>query len=683
MAKISIVMATYNRRQLLINSLHSIEYYNKDRDIEVIVVDDNSDDAEKINDIQDLFTIPIHVIRIEKEEKNWMCCCMPFNIGFSLASGDIIIIQNPENFHVGDIVGYAIDNLKDGLFFSFALYSMNQKDSENLYKKTVLLNSCSESDVRKAVGRFIGKKDNWTDGDTCWYNHSVYNPAAHHLISAITRNDLEDMHGFDERYGKGFAYDDFEFRVRLKRKGIVTKIIDSPFAIHQRHELAAYTKNKVEHNRNGRLFNFVTLKEKSYRSPENVFYAPKKKTKAEAIKIDTCHISGDKDSFLYLDLGDVPLVNNLCLTRDESLSCDKFPLAIQQFRKSKLSCLTEIVNKDRLFLNYVYQSGVNKPFLPHCSEMYLYLENNVSLKSGDLVIDVGGNDGTLLLQFRELAPTLDYLNVDASSSFIDINKKSGINYINDFFDKQFHYKRKAKLITSTNVFQHTLPIRSFVKGIYNNLSSDGVWCLEFPYLLTTLLNDNYDQVYHEHIYYYLLGNIIDLLKKEKMKVINASFHNIHSGTLRVLSVKESDERIPDHSVNSFLSLEATLTEEYYVQWGERTLLKIEKFKNFIKSLHKQGASIACFGAAAKGCVFLNTCVIDYTTIKYIVDDTPFKQGKFVPGTGLEVVGRERLRTDKIDYIIILAHNFKDYIISSLQKEYNGKFIVMFPDVKII
>jgi hypothetical protein len=97
----------------------------------------------------------------------------------------------------------------------------------------------------------------------------------------------------------------------------------------------------------------------------------------------------------------------------------------------------------------------------------------------------------------------------------------------------------------------------------------------------------------------------------------------------------------------------------------------------------KGKSIACFGAAAKGCVFLNSCDIDSGLIRFIIDDTPFKQGKFVPGTGIEVVSREVLKTQKPDYLIILAHNFKDYIISSLRGQYEGRFIVMFPDIRIL
>jgi hypothetical protein len=401
------------------------------------------------------------------------------------------------------------------------------------------------------------------------------------------------------------------------------------------------------------------------------------------MKITQCPISASSQAIEFLNLGNVPLVNNLCKTRSESLECKKYPLAIQFFPESKLTSLTEFVNKDFMFLNYLYHSGVNKPYLEHCARMYDYLSQRMNFKDKDLVVDIGGNDGSLLIEFRKENMNLHYINVDCSKSFIDINANAGIKYINEYFDADFRLEYKARLITSTNVFQHTEPIRSFVQGIERNLSNEGIWCLEFPYILTTLANDNYDQIYHEHIYYYCLQNIVNLLKQEGLKVINVSYHDMHAGTLRVLSVKESSYYQPDSTILSFLNLEKTLTEEYVLKWGQRTKEKIGTYKQFINNLVNKGNTIACFGAAAKGCVFLNSCEIDFNLIKFIIDDTPFKQGKFVPGTGIEDVCRDALKSNKIDYILILAHNFKDYIINSIKDEYDGKFIVMFPDIKIL
>jgi hypothetical protein len=393
-----------------------------------------------------------------------------------------------------------------------------------------------------------------------------------------------------------------------------------------------------------------------------------------------CPISGSEERIEYLNLGNVPLVNNLCATREESFACEKYPLAIQLFPESNLTTLTEIINKDNLFLNYLYRSGVNKPYLSHCAKMYDYLSRRIDFKDRDLVVDIGGNDGSLLMEFRKENRNLHYINIDCSKSFIEDNEKEGIEYINEYFCEDTQLSYKAKLITSTNVFQHTEPIRSFVRGIERNLSNEGIWCLEFPYILTTLANDNYDQVYHEHVYYFCLKNIITLLFQEGLRVINVSYHDMHAGTLRVLSVKESSQRQQDSTILSFLNLEKTLTQEYYIKWGVRTQEKIKELTDFIAGLSKEKV-IFGFGAAAKGCVFLNSCGINDTMIKYIIDDTPFKQGKFVPGTGIEVVSRDILKDNNPDYILILAHNFKDYIIDSLK--YEGKFIVMFPDIKIL
>jgi hypothetical protein len=113
------------------------------------------------------------------------------------------------------------------------------------------------------------------------------------------------------------------------------------------------------------------------------------------------------------------------------------------------------------------------------------------------------------------------------------------------------------------------------------------------------------------------------------------------------------------------------------------MLKIRMFQKFIRRLRDKKKTVIGFGAAAKGCVFMNTVGIDYKDMPYIIDDTPFKQGKFVPGTGIEVVSRDILLTMKVDYILILAHNFKDYIIKSLEGQYNGRYIIMFPYITII
>ena len=296
---------------------------------------------------------------------------------------------------------------------------------------------------------------------------------------------------------------------------------------------------------------------------------------------------------------------------------------------------------------------------------------------------MGGNDGGLLNEFRKENDSLKFINVDCSESFVDENEKKNIDYLKEFFCETTLLHNKAKVITSTNVFQHTENIRSFVRGIATNLCHQGIWCLEFPYILTTLAKDNYDQVYHEHIYYYSLRNIVDLLKQEGMRVVNVSYHDMHSGTLRVISTRNTSTIREDSTVQSFLNLETSITKAYCQKWGKNITYKIVEFKNFFKQMKEEGMNIACFGAAAKGTIFLNTCGITDKEVRYVIDDTPEKQGKYIPGTGIKIVGRDGLDPDVIDMIVILAHNFEDHIIKSFNGSFKGKFVSMFPDIKII
>lgn len=402
-------------------------------------------------------------------------------------------------------------------------------------------------------------------------------------------------------------------------------------------------------------------------------------------KITRCPIHDTEESLVYLNLGDIPLVNNLCDTYELSLYAKRYPLVVQVFQESRLSCLTEIVPKEELFKNYLYKSGVNKPYLCHCARMYDYLDRFVNLEQGGVVVDIGGNDGSLLKEFRKKNELLTLINVDPCCEFEEENEKQGIIYYDIFFGESVKLSTSATVITSTNVFQHNRDIRSFVKGIHNNLSIDGIWVLEFPYWLTTTLTDNYDQVYHEHVYYYLLNNVIDLLTQEGLKIINVSYHPIHAGTLRVISAKKDSNLDPDDSINSFLNLEQIMNERYYIKWGKNVQSKIKECEDFVKGwVHVYEAKIFGFGAAAKGCIFLNTCHITNVDIPFVIDDTPEKQGKFIPGTGIEIVSREILKTSYPDFILILAHNFKDYIMSSLKADgYEGKFIIMFPEPQIV
>jgi hypothetical protein len=406
-------------------------------------------------------------------------------------------------------------------------------------------------------------------------------------------------------------------------------------------------------------------------------------------EIDKCPITGDDKKIVYLDLGLMPLVNNLNNTREDSLNCDKFPLAVQVFMKSQLSTLTIEVDPTILYNHYLYKSSVSQPYIEHCKEMFWFLNTYLQLKGGDNILDIGGNDGTLLKTFLSFKPDLNVLNIDASKNLTIESEKNGIPSLNQFWNSNLAQSidRKFKLITTTNCFQHTKPIESFVQGISLSLDKFGIWCLEFPYWKKSMETDQFDQIYHEHIYYYLVEPLTKLFDKYNLRIIKAVQYPIHGGTMRLLISHKGElgEAFQpcDYSIPPILENEK-FTLEDYVKWGDKIKNKFEKTKDFLVSLKNQGYKIAGFGAAAKGCVFLNAAQIDYQIIDYVIDDTYIKQNKFIPGTGIEIVSREELKRSQVDYILILAHNFLDYIIKLLRYDgYEGKFIVLIPETKIL
>lgn len=247
--KISVVMAYYNRKNLLLNTLKSISE-SKCKDFEVIVVDDASDDDNRLEDLVNEFNF-LNLIRLEPEDKWYKNSCIPFNKGFKKASGDVVIIQNPECFHTGDIMTYVQENLKEDDYFVFACFSLDKQH-------TLMMNS--NLDSYKSI---VYNQKNAQHGGFGWYNHSIYNPVGYHFASAINKKKLDLLNGFDERYAMGCNYDDVEFAYRVKKICNFT-FVDDLIVLHQNH----YDGNKIEKKNytiNKDLYNDVTLKENKVR----------------------------------------------------------------------------------------------------------------------------------------------------------------------------------------------------------------------------------------------------------------------------------------------------------------------------------------------------------------------------------------------------------------------------------
>jgi hypothetical protein len=262
------------------------------------------------------------------------------------------------------------------------------------------------------------------------------------------------------------------------------------------------------------------------------------------------------------------------------------------------------------------------------------------------------------------------VNVDASESFKQDNEDAGILFINDYWSDTVSAP-KADIIISTNVFQHTKDIHAFMRGIQKHL--DGVWILEFPYTLDTIATGQFDQFYHEHYYYWLITPLEELFKQYGLRIIACLPQSIHGGTMR-LWMTNKELGAPALDLSAAKEKEQKAVERCNFN---QTIAELRNYFDNVLSTGKLG-KICFFGAAAKGCVFLNALGLNVNTMgkTVVVDDTVEKQGLYVPGTGFQVVDRSALKN--YDTVIILAHNFADHIEASLRKEFDGRIMTLLP-----
>jgi GT2 family glycosyltransferase len=252
---ISVVTAYYNRKKLFIRTLESMMPYYGKIDFEVVVVDDGSNEEERLEGLVQDFPF-LRVIRLEKENKWYKNPCIPFNIGFAAIKGDKVIIQNPECYHLGAILEYVDKNLTTNTYLSFGCYSLDQENTDNdaLFEDKIHIGN-----VIKA-----NNKSFKTDGDLGWYNHSKFRPEAFHFCAAMTLEDLLDLGGFDERYANGVGFDDDEFIWRIKAKKMNINFIDDHIVLHQNHYvkpdniIEANKKRFESYKRNKILFEEIT-----------------------------------------------------------------------------------------------------------------------------------------------------------------------------------------------------------------------------------------------------------------------------------------------------------------------------------------------------------------------------------------------------------------------------------------
>ena len=392
------------------------------------------------------------------------------------------------------------------------------------------------------------------------------------------------------------------------------------------------------------------------------------------------------DYEVILDLGDQPWGNNF-LEKDEVGSEPRYPLKLVYCNMSELLQLTYFVPKEVMFTDHTYLSGTTRSLTDH---FYSLAEENVrdfKLTKKDTILDIGGNDGTQLQQYKTLGIT-KLINVESATNIAAVSKQNDIPVLNMFFNQENIKKNlkrgSVKLINASGIFFHMEELDSAIKGIKYALNANGVFVVQFMYVGSMIDNGNFDTVYHEHLCYYTVNSISKLLERHKLKLFDAQYSDVHSGTIIARFCKQSCKKYPmTERCRTRIVQDHVYGIEEFKQFGKKIEAKRDDLADLLTNLKKDGKTIYGYGAPVKGNTLLSYMNIDNTIIDKIVEANELKIGKFTPGTHIPIV--EETSDDLPDYYLLLCHNFKDEILAKNKHimEKGVKFIIPFPEIEII
>ncbi len=401
-----------------------------------------------------------------------------------------------------------------------------------------------------------------------------------------------------------------------------------------------------------------------------------------------CRFCNTKLNHIFVDLNSAPPSNSYLKDIELNLPEIFYPLKVFVCEKCKLVQIEELKSSQEIFNNeYAYFSSFSKTWLEHSKNYVETITKKIELNSHSLVTEIASNDGYLLQYFKEKG--IPCIGIEPTKSTASVAKEKGIDVIEDFFGFELSKTiSKSDLILGNNVLAHVPDINDFVKGLKNALKPNGTITMEFPHLLELIDKKQFDTIYHEHYSYLSLFTVQKIFKTYDLKIYDVEKLTTHGGSLRIYAThEENKEIIQQKSISTILEEEkefGLLDLEIYNHFQEKVDTIKFRLLDFLLSIKKENKKIIAYGAAAKGNTLLNYSGIKSDLINYVVDKSPHKQGKYLPGSHIPIVDERIIKEIKPEYILILPWNIKDEIINQLSyaKNWNAKFIVFIPTLEV-
>jgi SAM-dependent methyltransferase len=315
----------------------------------------------------------------------------------------------------------------------------------------------------------------------------------------------------------------------------------------------------------------------------------------------------------------------------------------------------------------------------------------LDLDETSMVAEIASNDG-YLLQFVQ-AQKIPCFGVEPTASTAVAARAKGIETIEEFFGVELAERlvgegKSADLIAANNVLAHVPDINDFVSGFATLLKNDGVATFEFPHLMKMVIDRQFDTIYHEHYSYLSFSTVVDIFRVNGLSVFNVEQIPTHGGSLRVFAQRSNTGIRPtEKSVTDLLALEMDMgmkSVDFYQGFEDDAEILKTSLLDFLISSKEQSKKVAAYGAAAKGNTFLNYAGVKSDLISFVSDRNPAKQGKWMPGSHIPIVGEQQIKDEQPDFVLILPWNLQEEVSQQLSyiREWGAQFVVVQPNFRI-
>src|SRR3989344_2888473 len=412
----------------------------------------------------------------------------------------------------------------------------------------------------------------------------------------------------------------------------------------------------------------------------------------------TCRICNTNSLTQFISFGEMPVANAFLKKQEVEnpfFKEFKYEMTVGFCENCKMVQLINIVPYDKYIVPdekgktaYAFYSSTSSAMEKHFAEVAKEIEEKF-LNSNSQVLEIGSNDGIFLKAFAKNK----VLGIEPSMNVAEVAQKQGIETITEFFSENLARKianqnGKFKAIFSANVTLNIIDLHDLMRGLNALLDDNGVFITEDPYILDILEKTSYDQIYDEHIWYFSLTSLKNLLEMHGLEIFDAERTDVHGGSMKVYVCKNGKRKKTDRL---FLHLNEEKIKgadnfQSYLDFAKRTEQSKEELINLLRNLKMQGKKIAGYAAASKGTIVLNYCNIGKEILDYISDSTPYKQGLYSPGKHIPIVSPSYFHDDKnVDYVLLGAWNHAKEIIGKEQDfiKRGGKFIVHCPKARIL